>query len=245
MGKRETVRVAVVIPARFASTRLPGKPLADLAGKPLIQRVYERAVQVPRASVTVATDDARIAEAVRRFGGNVAMTSADCASGTDRVAEVARTLDIDVVLNIQGDEPFVEVGSLEALIAAFDDTSVEMATLARHTTEGELANPNVVKVVLDRQGNALYFSRLPVPFVRNGSQPATWAHVGVYAYRRAFLLEVASLPPTPLEKAEALEQLRVLEHGHRIRVIPTTYTGFGIDTPEDLERARQRIAASM
>ncbi len=243
MGEQRAVRFVVVIPARFASTRLPGKPLADLGGKPLLQHVWERARRAEGCSrVVIATDDDRIAAAVKAFGGEAAITSKTCASGTDRVAEVAQGLDADVVVNVQGDEPFIEPSALGDLVSAFRDPGVEMATLSRPASREELPNPSVVKVVCDRRGDALYFSRLPIPFQRNGSAPEVRAHVGVYAYRPPLLKKLASLAPTPLEKAEALEQLRALEHGHRIRVIPTSYTGFGIDTPEDLERARRLVA---
>jgi 3-deoxy-manno-octulosonate cytidylyltransferase (CMP-KDO synthetase) len=242
MGQKNSLRIAVVIPARFASTRFPGKPLADLCGKSLIQRVWEGVRGFEADRVLVATDDDRIADAVRRFGGEVVMTSGACASGTDRVAEAAKEIVAEIVINVQGDEPFVEPSSLQALAAAFRDPEVEMATLSRSATPDELANPNVVKVVTDIRGDALYFSRQAIPFARNGTPPKVFAHVGVYAYRASFLQDLSAMAPTPLEKAEALEQLRVLEHGHRIRVVPTGYTGFGIDTPEDLERARSLLS---
>ena len=229
-----------VIPARFASTRFPGKPLALIAGKPMVQHVYERARQaLPR--VLVATDDARIAATVRGFGGEVAMTS-DCRTGTDRVCEAVRDLHVGVVLNVQGDEPLLEPACLRALLVAFQDPSVKMATLSRPLEAGESANPNVVKVVSDLRGDALYFSRSPLPFARAGT-PQAFAHVGVYGYRKAFLMEVAALPSTPLELAESLEQLRVLEHGHRIRVVETAWRSLGVDTPEDLARVEALLAA--
>lgn len=234
------MRAIAIIPARYASTRFPGKPLAPLAGKPMIQHVYERAARTPGlAEVWVATDDVRIADAVRAFGGRVAMTG-ECRTGTDRVYEASRALEADVVLNVQGDEPLIEPSVLEKLLGAFADPAVQMATLKRPLHPDEESNPNVVKVVCALDGDALYFSRARLPYPR---EPSTaFAHVGVYAYRKEFLATVASLPTTPLERAESLEQLRVLEHGHRIRVVETDWTSLGVDTPEDLARAERLIA---
>jgi len=225
-----------VIPARYASTRFPGKPLAVIAGKPMIQHVYERVRRTRGLARTlVATDDLRIAEAVRGFSGEVAMTG-ECRSGTDRVCEAVRELEVEVVLNVQGDEPLIEPGCLEALLGCFADPAVRMATLKRPLEPGEDANPNVVKVVTDLAGDALYFSRSLLPYPRAERVPA-FAHVGVYAYRKSMLAEAAAMPSTPLERAESLEQLRVLEHGGRIRVVATSYRSIGVDTPEDLHRA--------
>jgi 3-deoxy-manno-octulosonate cytidylyltransferase (CMP-KDO synthetase) len=234
------LRCVAVIPARFGSTRFPGKPLALLAGKPMIQHVWER-VQKARGLLrtVVATDDERIARAVTGFGGEVAMTG-ECPTGTDRVCKAVRDLDVDVVLNVQGDQPLIEPAPLESLLAAFEDQAVRMATLKRPLETGDAENPNMVKVACARNGDALYFSRSLIPFPRNDGTPA-WAHIGVYAYRKDFLIEVTAMPQTPLEHAECLEQLRVLEHGHRIRVVETTHRGFGVDTPEDLKKARARI----
>jgi 3-deoxy-manno-octulosonate cytidylyltransferase (CMP-KDO synthetase) len=241
------VEVAVIIPARFASERLPGKPLADIAGRPMVVRVLDRARAargVKRA--VVATDDERIAAAVRSFGGEAVMTPASCASGSDRCARAAEALGpLDVVVNVQGDEPLLSPGAIEAVIAAFADPAVEMATLARPLREEEWANPNVVKVVRDLRGDALYFSRASVPHRRAGGiSPRARAHVGIYGFTARFLREFASLPPTPLEGEEKLEQLRALEHGHRIRVIDTDYEAFGIDTPEDLARVRALVSGT-
>jgi 3-deoxy-manno-octulosonate cytidylyltransferase (CMP-KDO synthetase) len=241
------VEVAVIIPARFASERLPGKPLADIAGKPMVVRVLERALAargVKRA--VVATDDERIAAAVRSFGGEAVMTPASCASGSDRCARAAEALGpLDVVVNVQGDEPLLAPQAIEAVIAAFADPAVEMATLARPLRAEEWANPNVVKVVRDRRGDALYFSRASIPHRRAGGVSAVArAHVGIYGFTAGFLQEFASLPPTPLEGEEKLEQLRALEHGHRIRVIDTDYEAFGIDTPEDLARVRALVSGT-
>ncbi len=234
------LRSIAVIPARFGSTRFPGKPLALLAGKPMIQHVWERVRKARGLSRTVvATDDERIGRAVTDFGGEVAMTG-ECATGTDRVCKAVRDLDVDLVLNVQGDEPLIEPLPLESLLAAFEDRSVRMATLKRPLEAGDAENPNTVKVVCARNGDALYFSRSPIPFQRNDGVPA-YAHIGVYAYRKDFLLEVGAMPQTPLEHAEGLEQLRVLENGYRIRVVETTHRGFGVDTPDDLKKVRARL----
>lgn len=236
------MRVVIVIPARYGSTRFPGKPLADLWGKPVIQHVYERAREARLAGrVIVATDEERIGAAARGFGAEVAMTSADHPSGTDRVAEVARGLAAELIVNVQGDEPLIEPGAIDAAIGPLAaDCSIEMGTLCCPIEAvEELANPNVVKVVVDREGFALYFSRLPIPFVRDrGAEARRYRHIGLYVYRREFLLELAALPPTLLEQAERLEQLRALEYGHRIRVVEVESAWPGVDTPEDLERVR-------
>ncbi len=235
----------MVIPARFASERFPGKPLADLAGKPMVVRVLERCRRARGVDrVWVATDDARIADAVRAHGGDVAMTSDLCPSGTDRVAEAARELppEFQVILNVQGDEPLIEPFAIEALAMAFNDARVRMATLARALPRSEIDNPNVVKVVRNRKGDAMYFSRSPIPMVRDGGRAEFLGHVGIYGYRRDFLAEFAELAPTPLERAEKLEQLRALEHGIPIRVMATPYAGIGVDTPADLEKVRAAFA---
>jgi 3-deoxy-manno-octulosonate cytidylyltransferase (CMP-KDO synthetase) len=213
----------------------------------MIEHVYRRAAASPVLSrVIVATDDLRIATTVTGFGGNVRLTRADHASGTDRLAEVAATLDCDVVVNVQGDEPLLDPRAIGELVKPFADPSILMTTLYRRIDNPrELANPNVVKVVLDRGGFALYFSRAPIPFVRDprGGWPPLYRHIGLYAYRRSTLLVLASLEPTPLERAESLEQLRALEHGIRIKAVETRYESFGVDTPEDLEQVRRLLAA--
>ncbi len=238
-------RVSVIIPARYGAQRFPGKPLADLAGKPVIAHVVERARRARGVDVVaVATDDERIARAAERAGAEAIVTG-DAATGTDRVAEAARRLRPapDIIVNLQGDEPLIEPEAIETLVAAMEG-NVVMGTLARPLGEGELGRPQVVKVVTDRKGDALYFSRAPIPHCRSGGEsPLARAHVGIYAFTAAFLQEFASLPPGRLEVEESLEQLRALEHGHRIRVAETRYAGFGIDTPEDLERARAILAA--
>lgn len=235
----------VVIPARYASTRLPGKPLAEIAGRPLIRHVYERAAQARGIeAVLVATDDARIAEAVRAFGGRVAMTASTHRTGTDRVAEAARAFDADVVVNVQGDEPLIPSEVIERVAGALaeGEPAAMASAMTRVRSQEERDSPSVVKVVTDRQGYALYFSRYPIPFVRDaGVEHVPFKHLGIYAYRRAFLEEFTRLEPTPLECLESLEQLRALEHGHRIRMIETDYDPVSVDTPEDLERVRRLI----
>jgi 3-deoxy-manno-octulosonate cytidylyltransferase (CMP-KDO synthetase) len=238
-------RIAVIIPARFGSQRLPGKPLADLAGRPLISHVVDRAKRARGVDVVaVATDDERIARAVEAAGGRAIVTG-EAQTGTDRVAQAARTLRpaADVVVNLQGDEPLMDPAAIETLVGAMEP-GVEMATLARPLAEDELGRMQVVKVVTDFKGDALYFSRAAIPHRRaGGASPLARAHVGIYAFTAAFLQEFAALPSGRLEAEESLEQLRALEHGHRIRVAETAYAGFGIDTPEDLERARAILAA--
>lgn len=235
---------SVIIPARYGATRFPGKPLALLAGKPLICHVAERAMKARGVGVVaVATDDDRIAAAARSCGARTVMTG-PAATGTDRVAEAARRLSPRpaVVVNLQGDEPLIEPAAIETLLAAMSDPQVKMATLARPLAEGELERSQVVKVVCARSGDALYFSRAPIPHRRAGGEsPMARAHVGIYAFREPFLQEFAALPPGRLEQEEALEQLRALEGGHPIRVVETEYRGFGVDTPEDLERARAML----
>jgi 3-deoxy-manno-octulosonate cytidylyltransferase (CMP-KDO synthetase) len=235
------MRVAIVIPARYASTRLPAKPLLRETGKYLIQHVYERAVEAECASdVIVATDDGRIFDAVREFGGRVVMTRADHVSGTDRIAEVAAHLPADVILNLQGDEPRIEPAALDLLANLMTDPASDMATLAVPIAERETyLSPNVVKVVCDDRGRALYFSRSPIPMARDGepdfsARPAKYLqHLGVYAYRREFLLRIAATPPHPLEEIEKLEQLRVLGAGGTIRLGTVASAHRGVDTPAD------------
>ena len=244
------MRVTAVIPARYASTRFPGKPLADLCGKPMIQWVCEGAARCPLIDqVLVATDDERIAAAVRAFGGTAVMTRADHPTGTDRLAEVAAGLESDLIVNVQGDEPLIDPKMIEAAVRPLlADPAIPMGTLkTKLTSLEEFHNPNVVKVVTDRRGFALYFSRAPIPHPRDFSEQlesrwrelATAKHVGLYVYRRDFLLAFPKLEPTPLEEQEKLEQLRALEHGHRIFVAETAMAAQGVDTPEDLERVKK------
>ena len=211
----------------------------------MIEHVYRR-VSLARilSDVIVATDDLRIATRVKEFGGKVRLTKATHETGTDRLAEVATSLDCDVVVNVQGDEPLVDPRAIEELVAPFVDSSVQMTTLYRRIHEpAELNNPNITKVVVDRGGFAMYFSRAPIPYVRDprGGWPPLYRHIGLYAYRRSALMVLASLPPTPLERAESLEQLRALEHGIRIKAVETQYESFGVDTPEDLEQVRRLL----
>jgi 3-deoxy-manno-octulosonate cytidylyltransferase (CMP-KDO synthetase) len=239
------MRTAIVIPARYASTRLPGKPLLRSTGKYLVQHVYEQACRAKRANtVIVGTDDPRVAAAVESFGGRVAMTRRDHPSGTDRVAEVAASLDADVVINVQGDEPLIEPGILDHLVDLLDrDHDAQVATLATPISSDEVyRDPNCVKLVRDSRGRALYFSRSAVPYVRDaqpdyGARPAQFLlHLGLYAYRRPFLLKMAALPPSPLESLEKLEQLRVLSFGQPIQVGVVPHSGRGVDTFDDYQR---------
>ncbi len=233
------MRVLCVIPARYASTRLPGKPLRDIAGKPMICRVYERAAGAKRIEKTlVATDDERICEAVKKHGGEAMMTAKDHPTGTDRLAEVAEAYaDMDLVINVQGDEPLIEPELIDSLAELFEaDPELQMATVMTELTEeAEKTNPNNVKVVTDLQGYALYFSRSLMPYPRNQGKAPVYKHIGIYAYRRDFLLHYAKMRPTPLEQSESLEQLRALENGYRIKVLKTDCRFVGVDTEEDLE----------
>lgn len=242
------MRVTAIIPARYASTRFPGKPLADLLGKPMIQWVYESTVRSGSIDRTVvATDDERIFRAVKSFGGEVEMTRADHPTGTDRLAEVAGRIDTDLVVNVQGDEPLIDPRMLDLAVAPLrEDRSIPMGTLKTPIASAEeYLNPNVVKVVTDRQGFALYFSRAPIPHPRDIddmplflARREAFKHIGLYVYRRDFLLAYPHLPATPLEELEKLEQLRALEHGHRIKVVSTSLTSQGVDTPDDLVRVK-------
>jgi 3-deoxy-manno-octulosonate cytidylyltransferase (CMP-KDO synthetase) len=251
--------IVAIIPARFGSTRLPGKPLSDIHGQPMVQRVYER---VRRAScisrVLVATDDERIARAVERFGGEAVLTSPHHASGTDRLAEAAAGLDAEVIVNVQGDEPLIDPAVVDAVVEPFaHEPDLEMATVSLPLRSlADMLSPTVVKVVADARGNPLYFSRSPIPFVRDGGPPDARAaagravasglarqHVGIYAYRKDALLRFAALPRSPLEEAEGLEQLRALAAGMTIRVVPREgEAGRAVDTPADLEQVRLLLA---
>lgn len=234
------MKILCVIPSRFASTRLPGKPLADIHGKPMIQRVYERAAQAEKPTeVIVATDDQRVFDVVQAAGGKVMMTSPNHLNGTDRLAEVAREYkEVDVIINVQGDEPLIEPSIIDELADVFlTDDTLKMATVMTPMLDvNEQQNPNNVKVITDLQGYALYFSRSLLPYPRNEQQVPVYKHIGIYAYRRDFLLQYAVMAPTPLEQTESLEQLRVLENGYKIKVIKTDFKFVGVDTPEDLAR---------
>jgi 3-deoxy-manno-octulosonate cytidylyltransferase (CMP-KDO synthetase) len=237
-----------VIPARYASTRLPGKPLVPLAGKPMIERVWERVRRATSLSgVVVATDDERICSAVRAFGGEAALTRSDHRSGTERVAEVAAAhKDIDIFVNVQGDEPLIEPAAIDQAVEAMrEDPEVVVATLAVPIgNPADIMDPNVVKTVLDFDGNGLYFSRAPIPWVRDRGGPVHarhLKHLGLYAYRRDALLEFATFPQGDLERVEQLEQLRWLENGYRIRVVETEHDSIGVDVPEDVARVEQLL----
>ncbi|HEY0081936.1 MAG TPA: 3-deoxy-manno-octulosonate cytidylyltransferase [Pyrinomonadaceae bacterium] len=258
------IPVIAVIPARFNSTRLPGKPLLDICGRPMIVRVCERALAAKNVSrVLVATDDERIRDAVRAAGYEALMTRAGHLSGSDRLAEAALALepDIEIIVNVQGDEPLISPRAIESAVAALQqDTKASCATTCEIVrSAGDVLSPDVVKVVSDDRGHALYFSRSPVPYPREAArkhgslaaaleaEPALLAafrkHTGLYVYRRAFLLEYARWPQSALERVESLEQLRMLEHGAKIRVVETDETSIGVDTPADLERVRALFAA--
>jgi 3-deoxy-manno-octulosonate cytidylyltransferase (CMP-KDO synthetase) len=239
------LKFRVLIPARYASTRFPGKALAQIGGKPMVVRVCERAAKSGAASVHVATDDQRIADAVRAHGHQAVMTRAEHPSGTDRLAEAARKLrlsDSEIVVNVQGDEPLISpqlIRSVGTLLARRRDAAVSTAC---HAIHGGEESPNVVKVVLDAEGYALYFSRSRIPYPRQGD-PVCYRHAGIYGYRVAFLRRYARLRPSPLEKAEALEQLRALWHGYRIAVaVSKTEIPPGVDTPGDLEAVRRILS---
>jgi len=233
-----------IIPARYGSTRFPGKCLVSIAGKPLVQWVVERAKKAKSLSeVIVATDDERIARAVR--AARTVMTSPDHPSGTDRLAEVAAQIECDIVVNIQGDEPLIGVEMIDEMVRVLDQSAIPMATWAQKISDPrDIENPHVVKVVFDKHGDALYFSRWPVPYVREKNEPVEfYRHFGIYAYRRDFLLRYVKLPQTPLEKAEKLEQLRALENGYKIRVLLTEHESIGVDTPEDVAKVEALLKA--
>ncbi len=240
--------VTVVIPARYGSTRLPGKPLLDIAGRPMIEHVHRRAIGAPGVQrVLVATDDVRIADAVAAFGGEARLTRADHPTGSDRLGEVARRLTSEIIVNVQGDEPLVPSTLIQAVVATLAaDPTLAIATVRCPITDAAmLSDPHVVKVVVDTRGDALYFSRAPIPHARDATPPRTALgdrHVGLYAYRRKCLLELAEIPPTPLERLERLEQLRALESGYRIGTIAVDEAPLGVDTPADLERVRHLVA---
>ena len=237
----------VVIPARYGSSRFPGKPLATMAGKPMIRHVYERSARAKGVDeVVVATDDQRIADAVAQFNGTAVMTSPTAKSGTDRVAEVARAKRASVVINVQGDEPLIEPDMIEQLVEYLSrHTAVPMVSLMKSLdTDAEGGNPNVVKVVVDRDNFALYFSRAGIPFVRQPERkpiPRFYKHLGIYGYQRNFVLQFSALEPTLLEELEQLEQLRVLEHGFKIKLLETVHDTVGVDTPDDLKRVEQLL----
>lgn len=247
------MKVAAFIPARYGSTRLDGKPLADICGKPMIQWVYEQVESCPVIDgVVVATDDRRIRDAVAAFGGASVMTSASHTSGTDRIAEAAASVDADIIVNVQGDEPLIEPEMIsQAVRPLIDDPQLRMSTLKTGILdEEEYKNPHAVKVVCDGKGRAIYFSRSPVPhgcrFEKGGvaeGSAAAYKHIGLYVYRRDFLAEFTRMSPTPLERAERLEQMRALENGVDIMVVETAFNPVAVDTPEDLELVRSIISS--
>ncbi len=234
-------RILGVIPARYASSRFPGKALVPIAGKTMLQHVWERASQARYlSSLVIATDDERIRDAAEGFRASVKMTGADHATGTDRVAEIASGSNAEIIVNIQGDEPLIDPAAIDAaILGLLNDDDTPMGTLKKRIErEHEIADPNVVKVVTDASHNAIYFSRSPIPYVRDAAGESTtyFKHIGLYVYRREFLLGYSDMPVGPLERAERLEQLRALENGHRIRVVETEYESLGVDTPEDWNR---------
>jgi 3-deoxy-manno-octulosonate cytidylyltransferase (CMP-KDO synthetase) len=251
-------KILGVIPARLASSRFPRKVLAPLASKPMLQHVWERASKARYlTSILIATDDEQIYEVARNFGARVRMTRSDHASGTDRAAEIASVENCDMVVNIQGDEPLIDPDAIDAAILPMaHDSEIQMATLKKRIADpSEITNPNVVKVITDLNGDAIYFSRLPIPYHRDASREAAsslapgprppapfFKHIGLYLYQRDFLLAYPTLPVGPLEQAERLEQLRALENGLKIRVVETDYESLGVDTPEDLERVATLFA---
>ena len=243
-------KILGVIPARIGSSRFPGKVLAPLASRPILQHVWDRASQSRYlTSVIIGTDDPRVYDVAREFGATVRMTCPDHASGTDRVAEVASAEAAEIVVNIQGDEPLIDPAAIDAAILPLvHDPDILMGTLKKKIEyPREIDDPNVVKVITDQRGDAIYFSRLPIPYLRDSASAnvTRYKHIGLYVYRRDFLLGYSGLPVGPLETAERLEQLRAIENGFPIRVVETEYDSMGVDTPADLERAAALYAATM
>ena len=237
------MKIVIGIPARMGSSRFPGKPLALLDGRPMLAHVIARAQEAELGPVVVATDDRRIAALAESCGVQACMTPASCASGTERLASAFRAIEADIVVNVQGDEPLIDPMAIRAVVRPLiDDASLPMATLAHPLSEEECNNPHAVKVVCDARGRALYFSRAPIPYARDrGCSAGMLKHIGLYAYRRSFLLQYPALPSCPLEQAEQLEQLRVLFHGYPIAVTVGDYASVGVDTPEDLERVERLL----
>jgi len=233
-----------IIPARYNATRFEGKVLADLLGKPVVQHVWEKACQASTLSdLIIASDDQRVIEAVHNFGGKAILTSVNQPSGTDRLAEVVNPIDVKIIVNIQGDEPLLHPTMIDELVRTMqEDESISMATVIKKIEQNEeLMNPNVVKVVIDRFNNALYFSRSPIPFEKGEPSKIFYKHLGIYAYTKDFLFTFTNLPKSNLEKAESLEQLRALENNYKIKTIETKFDTVGIDTPDDLEKARELL----
>lgn len=249
MANAESIKVLAVIPARHASSRFPGKPLAAIAGKPMIQHVLERVHQAQQVSrVVVATDEPSIQSAVQAFGGEAILTRRDHPTGTDRVAEVAVHLPAEIYVNVQGDEPLIDSGTIDALISALsEDETVQIASVCTAILQAnDIMDPNITKVVRDFDGSALYFSRAPIPWVRDRAESVAarhWKHIGLYAFRRQALLDFPTLPPGELERLEQLEQLRWLENGYRIRVVETEYDAVSVDVLADIDRVERLLAA--
>ena len=246
------MKAVAIIPARYASTRLSGKPLINILGKPMIQHVYERckgATTIDR--VLVATDDKRIFHAVEAFGGEAVMTSPAHETGTDRLAEVASNIDSELVVNVQGDEPLIKPEMIdEAVFPLLEDRSIVIGTLKSFLSDqDELASASVVKVVVDKNNNALYFSRHPIPYIghilEKPDRPVHYKHVGLYVYKREFLLKFAAMEPSPLERLEKLEQLRALENGYKVKVITTAFNSIGVDEPQDVEKVKNAMLKMM
>ncbi len=245
------LKAIVIIPARYGATRFPGKPLAPLKGKPIIQWVYERAKRSTQIQdVIVATDDERIVRAIEDADGKAVLTSKDHASGTDRIAEVAKDMSCDIIINVQGDEPFISPEMIDETVKLLNDERASISTLAKIIEEGrDLIDPNVVKVVFDREGFALYFSRSTIPYYRDSWKDTSeinlqggvkvYKHIGIYGYRRDVLIRLSKTPQSELERIEKLEQLRALENGFKIKVGVTSFNTIGIDTPDDLKRAEE------
>lgn len=242
---RDNMKIISIIPSRYQSSRFPGKPLALIYGKPMIQWVYEKVNSVESIAETyVATDDERIYSAVCAFGGKAIMTG-ECNCGTDRVYQACKDIDADIVLNIQGDEPMIKQEMILQLISAFDDDSVNMATLKKQIfTEADINNPNIAKILTDENNNAIYFSRSTIPYNRDGAEVKYYKHVGVYGYKKDFLKTFVSLPQASLEKAEQLEQLRAIQNGYKIRVVETQYESIGVDLPEHIARVEEEMKKS-
>jgi 3-deoxy-manno-octulosonate cytidylyltransferase (CMP-KDO synthetase) len=238
------MKKVIVIPARYASTRLPAKPLIEINGKPIIQWVYEKASGSRlKDRIIIATDDERILKVALAFGAEAVMTSPACKSGTDRVYEAMEGQEGDIVINLQGDEPFIRADMVDTLFSAIERDNLNMATLCCPLKDdSELADPNTVKVVIDKDSFALYFSRAPIPFIRGQKRAPLYKHIGIYGFGRSFLEQFVFLEKSQLEETESLEQLRVLENGYKIKVLTTQYSGFGIDTEADLERARTALS---
>lgn len=238
------MEITAIIPARYDSTRFPGKPLANIAGEPMIKHVYQRVEDVKNLDkVIVATDDKRIYDTVESFGGRVEMTSKEHSSGTDRIAEVASSLESDLIINVQGDEPLIEPAMIEQAVDPFYcDDGLVMSTLKKKIeSKSEVSDPNVVKVVTDREGYALYFSRSTIPYNQKQANDY-YKHIGLYVYSKDFLLQFSNMKPTSLEKTESLEQLRALQNGYKIKVVETNFNTIGVDRPDDIERVEEIIS---